>query len=112
MNDNTEKNYAYPVGDFLSGFSEDPKKPCDYELECQRMVIRGVHYFEENPELHQVITTKGEIEIWEPILKPLKDYMTNGGSGQTGMMLIQSAVHAYHAYRLGWNEYIKEITKP
>lgn len=114
MNNNTPKNYTYPVGDFLSGFSDDPKNPCSYELECQRMVIRGMQYFDENPELHQLITTKGEIEIWEPSLKPLKDYMIAGGfgHGQTSAMVIQSAVHAYHAYWLGWDKYIAEITKP
>lgn len=112
MNNNKPKNYTYPIGDFLSGFSDDPQKPCDYELECQRMTIRGVQYFDKNPELHELITMKDQIEIWEPSLKPLKDYMTNGGSGQSGAMVIQSAVHAYHAYRLGWDKYIAEITNP
>jgi hypothetical protein len=112
MKNNTPNNYAYPVGDFLTGFSDDPKKPCDYELECQRMTIRGVQYFDENPELHDLITIKNQIEIWHPMVKPLKDHMTSGGFGQTGAMVIQSAVHAYHAYRLGWDKYIEEITKP
>ena len=112
MNNNTPKNYTYPVGDFLSGFSEDPKKPCHYELECQRMTIRGVQYFEKNPELHELITIKGEIEIFDPQIKPLIDYMIYGKEGQTGAMVIQSAIHAYHAYKLGWDEYIKQIINP
>lgn len=112
MNNNTPKNYTYPVGDFLSGFSDDPQKPCDYELECQRMTIRGVQYFDENPELHELITIREEIVLGDPSFKPLKDYMIAGGFGQSGAMVIQSAVHAYHAYRLGWDKYIAEITKP
>ena len=46
----TESKYKYPVGDFLSGFSEDQSNPCDYELECQRMVIRGVEYLDDNQD--------------------------------------------------------------
>lgn len=112
MNDNTEKNYAYPVGDFLSGFSDDPKNPCDYELECQRMVICGVQYFEEHSDLHQTITKTKKLDVFDPILKDMIDHMIEGKDGQTGAMVMQSVLHAYHAYRLGWNEYIKKITKP
>ena len=42
------KKYVYPIGDFISGFSTDENNPCDYELECQRMVIRGVEYLDKN----------------------------------------------------------------
>ena len=108
---NTPKNYAYPVGDFLSGFSDDPKNPCSYELECQRMVIRGVQYFDENPDLHETITKTEKLDVFDPILKDLIAFMIDGEDGQSGAMVMQSVVHAYHAYRLGWDEYIKVMTK-
>lgn len=108
---NTPKNYAYPVGDFLSGFSDDPKNPCSYELECQRMVIRGVQYFDENPDLHETITKTEKLDVFDPVLHGLLAHMTMGEEGQSGMMVSHSAQHAYHAYRLGWDEYIKVMTK-
>jgi len=43
----TKKQLCLPQRDFLSGFSEGDE-PCDYELECQRMVIRGVLYLDEH----------------------------------------------------------------
>lgn len=108
---NTPNNYAYPVGDFLSGFSDDPKYPCDYELECQRMTIRGMQYFEQNPDLHERITQTNKLDVFDPMLKVLIDHMIEGEEGQSGMMVSHTVKHAYHAYRLGWDEYIKEITE-
>ena len=108
---NTTKHYAYPVGDFLSGFSDDPKKPCDYELECQRMVIRGMQYFDQNPDLHERITRIDKLDVFDPMLQDLVAYMIEGEDGQTGAMVSHTVMHAYHAYRLGWDEYIKQITE-
>lgn len=112
MKYNTPNTYAYPVGDFLSGFSDDPKKPCDYELECQRMVIRGMQYFEQNPDLHERITRTDKLDVFDPILQDLIAHMIEGQEGQSGMMVSHSAQHAYHAYRLGWDKYIEEIINP
>lgn len=108
---NTPNTYAYPVGDFLSGFSDDDKNPCSYELECQRMTIRGMQYFEKNPDLHEKITQSNKLDVFDPILKDLIAFMIDGEDGQSGAMVMQSVVHAYHAYRLGWDEYIKQITE-
>ncbi len=114
MNNETNNNYVYPVGDFLSGFSEDLNNPCDYELECQRMVIRGVEYFDKNPELHEWMS-KNSCSVFDDKLKPLIDYMLinekaneDEGFGQTGAMVSQAVTHSYHAKRLGWDEYIKQ----
>ena len=107
----TTKNYTYPVGDFLSGFSDDPKNPCSYEIECQQMTIRGVQYFDKNPVLHAKITQANKLDVFSPMLKNLIKHMIEGGKGQTGAMVSQTVKHAYHAYRLGWEEYIKQITK-
>ena len=108
---NTPNNYAYPVGDFLSGFSDDPKNPCSYELECQRMVIRGVQYFDENPDLHETITNSGKTDVFDPILQDLIAHMIDGQEGQSGMMVSHSVQHAYHAHKMGWDEYIKVMVK-
>jgi hypothetical protein len=110
------KNYAYPVGDFLSGFSEDIKNPCDYELECQRMVIRGVQYLDDNQELFDLIT-KEKLGVFDDRLKPMIEYMClhednpEESQGQTGAMVSHTTKVAYHAKKMGWDEYIKAITK-
>jgi hypothetical protein len=114
---NTPKNYAYPVGDFLSGFSEDEKNPCDYELECQRMVIRGVEYFDNHPDLHEWISLNS-VNAFHQKLKPLLDYMCDNPDakegaeqgGQTGAMVSHTVYHAYQSKKLGWEEYIKQLT--
>ena len=109
--------YQYPVGDFLSGFSDDPSNPCDYELECQRMTIRGVMYFDEHPELIELIKLNS-LKITSPLVKPLIDFMVFDESlpeeeqgGQTGAMVSQSVGHAYQAKVLGWEKYIEIIQK-
>lgn len=108
-NNKQTTDYKYPVGDFLSGFSEDENNPCDYELECQRMVIRGVQYLDEHPELFKNISDK-RLSIYDEELKEMTKYMLKGGKGQTGAMVSQSVTHAYHAKKMGWNNYIKKIT--
>lgn len=107
--------YQYPVGDFLSGFSDDPSQPCAYELECQRMTIRGVMYFDEHPELIELIKAKSP-NFSDPLIKPLIDFMILDESlpkkergGQTGAMVSQSAGHAYQAKVLGWEKYLEII---
>ena len=109
--------YQYPVGDFLSGFSDNPNNPCDYELECQRMTIRGVMYFDEHPELIELIKLNS-LKITSPLVKPLIDFMMLDDSlpkkkqgGQTGAMVSQSVGHAYQAKVLGWQKYIETIQK-
>jgi hypothetical protein len=108
-------NYVYPKGDFLSGFSEGDT-PCDYELECQRMVIRGVTYLDEHPELFQKISLGG-MSISHPHIRPMIDYMcgehedANEDGGQTGAMVDHTVRIAYAAKKIGWDNYIKKITE-
>jgi hypothetical protein len=107
--------YKYPVGDFLSGFSEDEKNPCDYELECQRMVVRGVKYLDENPNIFDKISLGG-VTIGDKAVKPMIEYMClneenqEQSGSQTGAMVGHTLKVAYHAKKLGWDEYIKKIT--
>jgi hypothetical protein len=108
--------YAYPVGDFLSGFSKDEQNPCDYELECQRMVIRGVQYLDENQDIFLLIQND-KIDISDERLKPMIDFMCSNEEnekesfGQTGAMVNHTVLHAYHAKRLGWDKYISDLTE-
>lgn len=108
--------YTYPVGDFLSGFSEDPANPNDYELECQRMVIRGVEYLDKNQELFDKIG-RDKLNVSSPELEPMINYMClneqneEESFGQTGAMVVQTVNHSYIAKKMGWNEYIKKITE-
>ena len=108
--------YKYPVGDFLSGFSEDANNPCDYEIECQRMVIRGVTYLDEHPELFKKIS-EGGVGVFDDIVKPMIDFMcihednSQESFGQTGAMVDHTIRHSYHAKKIGWDEYIKKITE-
>lgn len=109
-----EQKYKFPKGDFLSGFSEGDE-PCDYELECQRMVIRGVEYLDKNPKLFELISNGG-VSVWHDNIKPMIEYMcaehedANEDFGQTGAMVDHTVRVSYAAKKLGWNEYIKKIT--
>jgi hypothetical protein len=111
----SESQYKYPIGDFLSGFSEDPQNPCDYELECQRMVIRGVEYLDKNPDLFQLIS-QGGVTISSEVVQPMISFMclheenSEESGGQTGAMVGHTLKVAYLAKKLGWNEYIQKIT--
>lgn len=107
---NTPNNYAYPVGDFLSGFSDDPKNPCSYELECQRMVIRGVQYLDENPTLFDTISNN-KVGVYDDCMKDMITFMCHPEDGQTGAMVGHTVKVAYHAKKMGWDEYIKKITE-
>jgi hypothetical protein len=105
-----EIKYKYPVGDFLSGFSDDETNPCDYELECQRMVVKGVEYFDDNQEMFDIINGGGK-NVFDPELEPLVNHMIAGGDGQTGAMVGHTVKHAFYAKKLGWDNYISKITK-
>jgi hypothetical protein len=112
----TTVEYKYPVGDFLSGFSEDENNPCDYELECQRMVIRGVKYFDNHPELFDLITATN-VKTSDNVMKPMVKYMCSNEEnpeepqGQTGAMVTHTVKVAYHAKKMGWETYIQKITE-
>ena len=109
-NNKQTTDYKYPVGDFLSGFSEDENNPCIYELECQRMVIRGVQYLDKNPELFEHLSTK-QTNAYDSRLEGMTNFMTEGDIGQTGAMVNHSVRHAYHAKKMGWDNYIKRLTE-
>ena len=102
------QTYKYPKGDFLSGFSESDE-PCSYELECQKMVIRGVQYFDEHNDLFELIKLGG-IKIRDNRLRPLIDFMCEGGDGHTGAMIDHTVRVAFAAKKIGWNKYIEKIT--
>ena len=111
----TKNNYSFPKGDFLSGFSEGDE-PCDYELECQRMVVRGVEYLDDNPYLFELISNGG-VTINHPDVQPMIEFMCGGhqkqeeDGGQTGAMVGHTVKVAYHAKKIGWENYIKKITE-
>jgi len=112
---NKPTNYAYPVGDFLSGFSDDPKNPCDYELECQRMVIRGVQYLDQHQELCDLVD-KGGVKWNDEVIKPLIDFMClnednpEEHNGQTGAMVAHCVRVVFPAKKMGWENYINKIS--
>ena len=104
-------NYKYPKGDFLSGFSESDAEPCDYELECQRMVVRGASFLDANQDIYDFILND-KPDVFHDKLKPLIDYMLHPESGQTGAMVSHCVKHSFFAKKLGWDKYIEDITKP
>lgn len=115
MTETKESKYKYPVGDFLSGFSDDQSNPCDYELECQRMVSRGVEYLDENPNIAELVDAGG-IKVTDDVLKPMIEYMClheddpEESSGHTGAMVNTSVRCAFFAKKKGWDYYIDLIT--
>lgn len=112
----TAVEYKFPVGDFLSGFSEDPNYPCDYELECQRMVIRGVQYLDNNKSLVDLIRYI-KVKVGDDRIKPLIEFMCSHegnpveSMGQTGAMVDHCVRVAFVAQNMGWKEFIEEIAK-
>jgi hypothetical protein len=109
-NNKQTTDYKYPVGDFLSGFSDDSNNPCDYELECQRMVIRGVQYLDNNQDLVDKIA-KEKLGVYDEALKPMIKHMCYPEDNQTGAMVGHTVKVAYHAKKMGWDEYIRKITE-
>lgn len=110
----TEQKYEFPVGDFLSGFSEDQMNPCEYELECQRMVIRGVQYLDQNEDLFNKIGTE-KVSVHDDVVEPMINFMCENPDdpdesfGQTGAMVGHTVMHAYHAKKMGWDKYVETI---
>ena len=108
-----QQTYKYPKGDFLSGFSESDE-PCSYELECQRMVIRGVEYLDQHPDLFEKIKLGG-VKVGDAIVRPMIDFMClhedsdDESGGQTGAMVGHTVKHAFHAKKMGWDNYIEKI---
>ena len=109
-NNKQTTDYKYPVGDFLRGFSDDSNNPCDYELECQRMVIRGVQYLDNNQDLVDKIA-KEKLGVYDEALKPMIKHMCYPEDNQTGAMVGHTVKVAYQAKKMGWDEYIRKITE-
>lgn len=105
-----ELKYKYPVGDFLSGFSEDPNNPCGYELECQRMVSRGVQYLDDHKELCDVVDIGG-VKTSDQRIKPMIHFMCLNESGHSGAMIDKTVRVSFVAKKMGWKTYIQKITE-
>lgn len=110
----TKQNYVYPIGDFISGFSDDKKNPCKYEIECQRMVIRGLQYLDKNPLLFDQIKEM-KLGTNDKLLAPMVNFMCSDDDnlennfGQTGAMVNHTVTHAYYAKKMGWDKYIEKL---
>jgi hypothetical protein len=103
-----KQNYVYPKGDFMSGFSEGDEI-CDYEIACQTMVIRGMNYIDEHPEMKFIlIKTK---EYTDKQIMELMNAMTYGIE-PSGAMVGVATTHLYYAQKHGWEKYLEKITKP
>lgn len=103
---NKEK-YFYPKGDFMSGFSEGDEI-CDYELACQTMVVRGMNYIDEHPDMKEILlSTKS---CFDPKISQLTDCMCYA-IDPSGAMVGITTTHLYYAQKNGWEKYIEEITK-
>ena len=110
-----QQTYKFPKGDFLSGFSKSDE-PCSYELECQRMVIRGVEYLDQHPDLFERIKLGG-VGVGDKIIRPMIDFMCihedndDKSGGQTGAMVTHTVKVAFAAKKIGWDKYIEKITQ-
>jgi hypothetical protein len=103
-----KQNYVYPKGDFMSGFSEGDEI-CDYEIACQTMVVRGMNYIDEHPEMKFILMeTK---DCFDKKIMELTNAMTYGIE-PSGAMVGITTTHLYYAQKHGWEKYIAEITKP
>lgn len=101
------EKYVYPKGDFMSGFSEGDEI-CDYELACQTMVVRGMNYIDEHPEMKFILMkTK---DCFDKKISQLIDVMAYGIQ-PSGAMVGITTTHLYFAQKHGWEKYIEEITK-
>lgn len=100
-------NYTYPKGDFLSGFSETDDNPCDYEIACQTLVIRGMDYIDANPTMKEKLLSIKS--AYDTPIKPLTDYMTEFDFGLTGAMVSHAVQHLIYPVKFGWDKYIEKL---
>lgn len=102
------QNYVYPKGDFLSGFSET-QEPCEYELACQNLVIRGMQYLDANPEkVSALLMAKASFDT---NITEICDYMTADSNSYSGMQVSQAIIHLRQIKKMGWTweQYIQEL---
>jgi len=101
------ENYIYPKGDFMSGFSQGDEI-CDYELACQTMVVRGMKYIDEHPDMKNILLSAKD--CFDKKLGELIDCMSYSIE-PTGAMVGITIKHLFYAQKYGWDKYINEITK-
>jgi hypothetical protein len=102
------QKYVYPKGDFMSGFSEGDEI-CEYEIACQTMVVRGMNYIYEHPEIKEILMETRD--CYDKKISHLLDAMTYGIE-PSGAMVGVCTTHLYYAQKHGWEKYLEEITKP
>lgn len=100
--------YVYPKGDFISGFSIENNYPCSYELCCQKMVITGMIFIDNNPEFIEKL--KYCKSVYDVDIKPLVDEMAKGNDA-TGAMMSATLSHLIYAVKNGWSNYITALLK-
>ena len=103
-------NYTYPEGDFISGFGGG------YEATCQKMVIAGMEWIDQNPtanpKFKEYKNIYGIINEENPEAKSLTDHMLSVTGGNcTGAMMQATVNHVLYAAKNGWEKYIQEITR-
>ncbi len=103
----SNNKYVYPKGDFMSGFSEGDEI-CDYELACQTMVVRGMNYIDEHPDMKHILMESKS--CYDKKIVELTNAMTYGIE-PSGAMMGVTTNHLFYAQKHGWDKYIKQITK-
>jgi len=82
-----------------------------YEQTCREMVIRGMEWFDANPNANPVFkeyeNVTGFITEENNDAKALAKYITKGMDA-TGAMVQACVWHILKARKVGWDEYIKE----
>lgn len=101
------QKYIYPKGDFLSGFSETDDNPCEYEIACQTLVIRGMDYIDANPTMKEKLLSVKS--AYDSPIKPLIEYMADFDNGLTGAMVSHAVQHLIYPVKFGWGNYIEKL---
>jgi hypothetical protein len=101
---------------FLPGMGEISGFGGAYEQQCRNMVIAGCNWFDEHPGADPKITTYqnifGIIDPNNEDAKSLTGTMAEICPDCTGAMMQAAVTHVLFIKRKGWDEYVKQMSKP
>jgi hypothetical protein len=103
-----KEKYVFPNGEF---FYTNRR----FELICQKMVIRGMNYLDDNPEMKDLVMNckkdvSGDFTKQKELVK-LCDFIKRGLEASNNMVKIATINIVRALYSDGWDKYIEKIKK-
>lgn len=109
------RKYVFPKRDFFTQLSIDENEPCQKELECQEMIIRGVKYLDLRPNLLKIKLEEDPELYKKEIMRLAKNMMQALSSfdernSQDIMFVGYATKLATQAKEIGWDKFIEYIS--